>query len=218
MAAARIELKTLLFTLIGISALELFSARVLPSGSVNPLVLTGVVRVMELVLMMAILVFSDQGLAAVGLSKATAARGFLKGFIWATGFGCFAAGAGLLVYFFFGIDPLTLIQAPMPSDSSRILQLILVGGIIGPLSEEFFFRGILYGYLRRWGIFPALFLSTFFFVILHPAKSLVVTQTVGGVLFATAYEIERNLIVPITIHILGNLAIFALALLFRSVA
>jgi membrane protease YdiL (CAAX protease family) len=81
------------------------------------------------------------------------------------------------------------------------------------VTEELFFRGILYGYFRRWGIFPALFLSTLFFVLLHPVKALAVTQTVGGVLFAAAYEIEGNLLVPITIHVLGNLAIFSLPFL-----
>jgi membrane protease YdiL (CAAX protease family) len=35
---------------------------------------------------------------------------------------------------------------------------------------------------------------------------------VGGVVFALAYEKEKNLLVPIVIHISGNLAIFALSL------
>jgi hypothetical protein len=38
------------------------------------------------------------------------------------------------------------------------------------------------------------------------------TQIVGGVLFAIAYEIEGNLMTPITIHSLGNLAIFTISL------
>jgi hypothetical protein len=36
---------------------------------------------------------------------------------------------------------------------------------------------------------------------------------VGGVLFAAAYEKEKNLLVPVTIHCLGNLAIFSLSLI-----
>ena len=36
---------------------------------------------------------------------------------------------------------------------------------------------------------------------------------IGGILFAVAYEMEKNLLVPITIHVLGNLAIFTLALI-----
>jgi membrane protease YdiL (CAAX protease family) len=213
MAAARIELKTLLLTLLGMTTVEFMSAGVLLLGASNPLVVTGVVRFLELLLMMAILVYSDRGLAAVGLSRATAAKGLSKGLIWAAGFGCVVAGVGLVISLW-GINPLQLMRIPLPSDPSETLQLFLVGGFVGPVTEELFFRGILYGYFRRWGILPALFLSTLFFVLLHPVRALAVTQTVGGVLFAAAYEIEGNLLVPITIHVLGNLAIFSLAFLF----
>mgnify|MGYP001827533456 FL=1 len=212
MATARIDLKTLLLTLLGITTVEFLSAGAMLLGASNPLVVTGVVRSLELLLMMAILVYSDRGLAAVGLSKSTAARGLSKGLIWAAGFGCVAAGAGLVISLW-GINPLQLMRIPLPSDPSETLQLFIVGGLVGPVTEELFFRGILYGYFRRWGIFTALFLSTLFFVLLHPVKVLAVTQTVGGVLFAAAYEIEGNLLVPITIHVLGNLAIFSLAFL-----
>ncbi|MFZ0611900.1 MAG: CPBP family intramembrane glutamic endopeptidase [Desulfobacterales bacterium] len=213
MAAARIELKTLLLGLLAISAVEVVSAGLLPTGTANPLMVTAAVRLLELGLMVAILFYSDRGLMAVGLSKTKVARGLIRGLVWAGGFGCVvAASAG--VAFLSGIDPLRFIRVPLPADTSRILQLFLVGGILAPVAEEVFFRGILYGYFRRWGIFPALFVSTFVFVFLHPVNSLAVTQTIGGVLFAAAYEIEGNLLVPITIHILGNLAIFSVAFLF----
>ena len=39
-------------------------------------------------------------------------------------------------------------------------------------------------------------------------------QVTGGIPLAVAYEKEENLLVPITIHILGNMAIFVLALMF----
>jgi membrane protease YdiL (CAAX protease family) len=32
--------------------------------------------------------------------------------------------------------------------------------------------------------------------------------------FATAYEVEKKLLVPITIHVLGNLTLFSLPYLF----
>jgi len=38
-------------------------------------------------------------------------------------------------------------------------------------------------------------------------------QIVGGILFAAAYEKEKNLMVPITIHVLGNMAIFSISLI-----
>jgi membrane protease YdiL (CAAX protease family) len=37
---------------------------------------------------------------------------------------------------------------------------------------------------------------------------------VGGLVFAVAYEIEKSLLVPITIHVLGNFAIFSLPYFF----
>jgi len=40
-----------------------------------------------------------------------------------------------------------------------------------------------------------------------------VTQMVGGILFTVAYEVEGSLMVPITIHILGNMDIFTLSLI-----
>jgi hypothetical protein len=40
-----------------------------------------------------------------------------------------------------------------------------------------------------------------------------ITQLVGGIVFALAYEKEKNLMAPITIHCLGNLAIFSIGLL-----
>jgi len=88
-----------------------------------------------------------------------------------------------------------------------------VGGFIAPVAEELCFRGILYTYFRRWGIILALVASTIIFVVLHATHGLPVTQIVGGIVFAVAYEISHNLMVPITIHALGNLAIFSLSLL-----
>jgi membrane protease YdiL (CAAX protease family) len=88
-----------------------------------------------------------------------------------------------------------------------------VGGVVSPIAEEVFFRGILYGFLRRWGVLVAVVGSTVIFVLAHPIISGIrLTQIVGGLVFAVAYEVEGNLMVPITIHALGNLAIFSLSL------
>jgi membrane protease YdiL (CAAX protease family) len=58
-------------------------------------------------------------------------------------------------------------------------------------------------------------LSTLIFVVVHPGVSgFPFPQFAGGVLFAMAYEKGKSLIVPITVHVLGNTAIFILSLLF----
>jgi membrane protease YdiL (CAAX protease family) len=166
-----------------------------------------------MLLMASVLVRMENGFEAVGVTTSTAIKGCLKGLVWSAGFGLFAAVGGLVLVLQ-GIDPLRLIQTAMPRDAFKILLVLVVGGFIGPVVEEFFFRGILYGYCRRWGVVPAVFLSTLVFVSLHPVKAFAFTQAVGGVLFAAAYEVERNLMVPIVIHVLGNLALFSVALVF----
>ena len=41
-------------------------------------------------------------------------------------------------------------------------------------------------------------------------------QVIGGLVFAISYEIRKNLFVPITIHVMGNMAIFTLSLILAS--
>ena len=61
----------------------------------------------------------------------------------------------------------------------------------------------------------ALILTTLIFVSAHAgyAGTIPVTQTVGGIIFAISYEAEANLMVPITIHVLGNTAMVTLSLI-----
>jgi len=212
MVAARIELKVLVLTILSISIIEILAAILGNRFAINALVLTCVARFLELVAMSAILIYGNSGLAAIGLTKATLTKGLQRGFYWSFGFGLIAFCAGL-VLFVIGINPIGLLGKAPTTAPFQIFLLFLVGGLVGPVAEEFFFRGILYGYFRRWGILTALLLSTLMFVLMHPLTAFAITQTVGGIVFALAYEREGNLLVPITIHVLGNCAIFALTFL-----
>ena len=80
------------------------------------------------------------------------------------------------------------------------------------MENQIFFRGIIYGFFRHWGVMIAVLSSTVIFVLTHPVGgNLPLTQLVGGIIFALAYEKEQSLMVPITIHSLGNFALFSLA-------
>ncbi|MBU0768386.1 MAG: CPBP family intramembrane metalloprotease, partial [Proteobacteria bacterium] len=71
------------------------------------------------------------------------------------------------------------------------------------------------GYLRRWGPIAAILGSTLLFVTVHPdLRNIPIPQIVGGLLFAFSYEVEKNLMVPIVIHMSGNLALFSLPYLY----
>ena len=147
----------------------------------------------------------------IGLSRSKMLAGLARGLIWSVCFGI-AAGALFLVLLAAGINPLKFVNTPLPSAPGQIFIYFLVGGVIAPVSEEIFFRGIIFGFFRRWGVYAAILISTVLFVLPH-GRHLPLTQIVGGIVFAIAYEKEKNLMVPVTIHCLGNIAIFSLTFL-----
>jgi len=158
-------------------------------------------------------IYMGDGLAAIGITLPTLAAGFKRGVIWSLGFGLVAAAVALILYSFH-INPLALIASGLPEKGEELFLMFLVGGIIGPVAEEVFFRGVCYGFFRRWGITLGVILTTAVFVSAHSFHSVIpFAQIIGGIVFALSYEIEKCLMVPITIHVTGNLAIFTLSLL-----
>lgn len=213
MVTTRIQLATLLLSVAAVAAVELTAALLPSTRGLPSLAITGINRILEVALLMTVVTWSNRGLACIGLSADTLLPGLKRGIVWAAGFGT-VAGVGFLILYLFKIRPLDLIGIRLPEELQNIILLFVIGGLIAPVAEEIFFRGVLFGYLRRWGAFVAIAVSTFVFVTLHPAQGISITQLVGGIIFAVAYEIEGNLMVPIVIHILGNSAIFAISLIF----
>ena len=215
MATNKIKLSTLIISILGIAAIELAARILLDHNVLAPLTGVGLARLAEIIFLLALIYFREGRLANIGLSSPQISRGLNRGVFWAISFGV-AAGAVLFIGYLAGIKVKALFRMQLPSESNRLITFLLVGALIAPVAEEIFFRGILYGFFRRWGIPAAVLLSTLLFVLPHshtPGLAIPVTQLIGGILFAVAYEIEKNLLVPITIHSLGNLAIFTLGLL-----
>jgi membrane protease YdiL (CAAX protease family) len=107
-----------------------------------------------------------------------------------------------------------LLHSPAEKSAVSIFLLLFVGGLISPLAEEMFFRGMIFGYLRRRGLVTAILGSTVLFSLAHLLTTgITFVQIIGGLVFAVAYEVEKNLLVPITIHVLGNTAIFTISIL-----
>ena len=67
-----------------------------------------------------------------------------------------------------------------PQDVEISSSFFVVGAIVAPVAEEVFFRGVLYGFFRRWGAFIAVVISTVLFVIAHPIGSGVPWQQIAG--------------------------------------
>lgn len=211
MEAKQVQIKTLILSVVAIACVE--AGLVLTKAPFNPMLRLGVARLLELGLIVWIVHIVETNVVAIGLHRTRWITGLKKGLLWSAGFG---ALSGIVFAFVFmaGTNPLSMIRASLPKNSANLLLFFLVGGIVAPVAEEVFFRGILYGFLRRWGIALALVLSTAVFALIHGlGHGFPLTQVVGGILFAAAYEVEKNLLVPITIHCLGNMAIFSLSLI-----
>jgi len=213
MEANKIKINTIIISILVIAAIEIIVRLVINQNLVAPLIGLGLARLAEIIFLLTLIKISEKGFSVIGLTSANVYKGFKKGFIWAVIFGV-AAGVVLFIIYLLGINVPALFQMQLPAKNRNIFAFFLIGAFFGPLAEEIFFRGILYGFFRRWGIPAAVILSTLLFVLSHTSgPAIPVTQLIGGILFAVAYEIEKNLLVPIIIHVLGNLAIFTLALI-----
>jgi len=213
MEAGSINLKTLVRTVATVAAVELGVSLLITGGRFYPLILLGAARLLEIFLIIVTVRLWTGDLESLGLSALGVPFALERGLLWSAGLGLIAACAWVILLWA-GFQPLKLIRAQLPPGGNDLVLLFAVGGLLGPVAEELFFRGVLYGFFRRWGVPAAVLLSSLIFVLSHPTShGIRLTQAVGGIIFAIAYEVERSLLVPITIHVLGNLAIFSLSLI-----
>lgn len=85
------------------------------------------------------------------------------------------------------------------------IAMVLLGGVIIPIAEEAFFRGVLYTWMRQYApAWAAILLSSMIFGALHGDISVAGATFVMGIILAWFYERSNSLWAPITIHILNN--------------
>lgn len=118
----------------------------------------------------------------------------------------------------FGLDQLEPAQQ-LPEDFyDRDLIVILTGIAIvfmAPVAEEIFFRGFIYGGLRRYLNLPiAGLLSGTLFALAHGDPGLVAPFAGVGLVLAFLYERTGSLYASIGVHFVFNSVSFALLLLF----
>jgi membrane protease YdiL (CAAX protease family) len=85
------------------------------------------------------------------------------------------------------------------------LMMFLLAGLVVPFAEELYFRGVLYNWMRdRWGIWPAILISSLVFGIVHGEIAIAVSAFILGILIAWAYERSSSLWTAIFIHAINN--------------
>lgn len=90
-------------------------------------------------------------------------------------------------------------------ENSNVIVAIIGGVIIGPLAEELYFRGIIFGAIRqKKGFAWAAIISSTVFGICHGSVLYFICSFLAGVFFALIYELTQNLCASIVLHILNN--------------
>ncbi|MCA8940015.1 MAG: CPBP family intramembrane metalloprotease, partial [Planctomycetes bacterium] len=173
-----------------------------------------------LVLVLSFVVFRTPS-SAIGLSKPRLADGTTTASLALLSGGVFAivglALLGVLHYFpeWLGaavkgdnaIERLRSIAAIQGHSTEALLTMV----VALPLMEEIFFRGLLYSHLRReFGPRIAVGASALVFALAH-ANALPLSQLIGGLFFAWAFERTGRLWAPIALHMLGNGTLFLLS-------
>ena len=212
METDNIRIKTFLIIIATVAFIEGMAIFLSQGRYLNPMLIICIVRLLEIITIVQVVINLEGSLSPAGLDPSTIIWGIEKGLLWSAVIGMLT-GFVFFILHFSGINPLKFFYAQLPFKKNELILFLTVGCIIGPVAEELFFRGILYGFFRRWGISAALIFTTIIFIFSHHNTGAIpVTQAAGGIIFALAYEFEKNLVVPIIIHILGNTAIFVLSM------
>lgn len=102
-------------------------------------------------------------------------------------------------------------------DAHFLFYTSVFAAICGPMIEELFFRGFMYGaFKKRLGILPAVIITSATFAALHAHAVGFLPIMVLGVLLAYLYEKTGTLVSSITVHAIHNLSMVLLVFLVKQ--
>lgn len=110
-------------------------------------------------------------------------------------------------------------QALAPEGFSWVglIGMLVFAGVLVPIAEELFFRGVVYRWLRdKWGVAVGAVVSGLVFGVAHFEPATVVPAIIMGIALALVFERSKSLWPGILIHILNNAS--AIALLYILLA
>ncbi len=113
----------------------------------------------------------------------------------------------------------TQAQALAPAGFSwlGLIGMTLLGGVIVPIAEEVYFRGVLHRWARdKWGVLIGSLISSLLFGLIHGIPPVIAFAFIMGLVIAYAYEKSQSLWPGIIIHVINNS--FKIVLLYLFVA
>ena len=125
-----------------------------------------------------------------------------------------AMRAGIYLAFIGGDSDVWHLSREAPA--AHLFATCLHGAFVTPVFEEFFFRGLLYSWMRRHcACAPSVLLSSALFALVHGWTDTTFLFLAGAV-FAISYERTRALAFPIIVHGTLNLSSWLLAILLTE--
>lgn len=91
-----------------------------------------------------------------------------------------------------------------PFTTAQLLMLLFLIAILAPIAEEFFFRGMLYPLLRKWGSGVAIVGSAALFSMVHFIPILFPSLFFVGLILGLLRERSNSIIPCIVLHIMQN--------------
>jgi len=90
---------------------------------------------------------------------------------------------------------------------------LIVLCLVGPFTEELFFRGLCYTFIKaHTAVWVAVIVSTALFSASHllggGALNVIVVPLCGGVVLALLYELTESVFAPFALHAVSNLILF----------
>ncbi|MDD5429040.1 MAG: type II CAAX endopeptidase family protein [Candidatus Omnitrophica bacterium] len=112
-----------------------------------------------------------------------------------------------------------VVELFMRQDNPAFLVLTSIfAAIAGPIVEELFFRGFLYGAVKKYtGIFWATMITAALFAALHAHAVGFLPIMALGILLAYLYEKTGTLVSSMTVHVMHNFSMVLLVFLAKSV-
>ena len=145
MAAKIINLKTLLLSAGVILAVELGLHWVAWPKNISSLVLLGIARVLEgLILLATVQLFCPRGTAAIGLRFRNFSNGLKKGLVWSAGFGILVLLVSIILYLTSGINAFEIMQSGRPTAKGGIWLFLIIGGVVASTLATLLVMPVLY--------------------------------------------------------------------------